>query len=86
MKLKTTLIMAVFLFGYGCTDAVIGKLKAFGGSALVECYSADRLIYSGESTGKVKSSQYSDGYYFIDKADGKLKEVSGNCVIIYKKY
>jgi len=70
----------------GCTDAFWGKVSAYGGSATVKCYSADLLIFEGESTGKVNSSKSSDGYYFIDKKDSKLKEVSGNCVIVYNSY
>jgi len=70
----------------GCTDATIGKLSSYGGSAFVECYSGERLIYKGESTGKVSNSESSDGYYFVDKETGKLKEVSGNCIITYNKY
>lgn len=69
-----------------CTDAQMGKINALGGSASVKCYSGERLIYEGESTGKVSSSESSDGYYFVDKADQKLKEVSGNCVITYQNY
>jgi hypothetical protein len=64
----------------------MGKMSAYGGSANVKCYSADKLIYEGDSTGKVASSSQSDGYYFVDKADHKLKEVSGNCVIVYNDY
>jgi hypothetical protein len=70
----------------GCTDAQMGKFSALGGSAKVDCYSGERLIYSGESTGKVSNSESSDGYYFIDKSDNKLKEVSGNCIITYNNY
>lgn len=44
------------------------------------------MIYEGESTGKVSSELSSDGYFFVDKKDGKLKEVSGNCVIEYSEY
>lgn len=69
-----------------CTDAQKGKLSALGGSAVVTCYSGDKLIFQGESTGKVSNSAQSDGYYFIDKSDGKLKEVSGNCVVVYNSY
>lgn len=82
--MKYLILSAVLLTG--CTDGYTGKLKAFGGSALVRCYSAEFLIYEGHSTGKITSSSQSDGYYFIDKADGKLKEVSGNCVITYESY
>ncbi|CAH9014500.1 putative membrane lipoprotein [Vibrio phage 249E41-1] len=70
----------------GCTDAARGKLSAYGGSASIKCYSADVVIFDGESTGKVTSEANSDGYYFVDKSDGKLKEVSGSCVIQYNTY
>jgi len=81
---KLTLLMAIGLTG--CTDAQLGRLSAYGGAANVKCYSAELLIFEGDSTGKVSSSESSDGYYFVDKADGKLKEVSGNCVITYSEY
>ncbi len=38
------------------------------------------------STGKVESSDSSDGYFFVDAKDNKLKEVSGNCIITYESY
>ncbi|AUR92277.1 membrane lipoprotein [Vibrio phage 1.170.O._10N.261.52.C3] len=84
--LKYLGVSLLAVFSLGCTDATMGKLSAFGGSADIKCYSAEKLIYSGSSTGKVTSESNSDGYYFVDKEDGKLKEVSGNCVIEYKKY
>lgn len=84
MKLIIALVAVATLAG--CTDAKMGKIQALGGTAHVMCWSGDTLIYDGHSTGKVSNSEQSDGYYFIDKADGKLKEVSGNCVIIYEKY
>ncbi len=40
-------------------------------------------MFKGKSTGKVLSEENSDGYFFRDAADGKFKEVSGNCVIGY---
>lgn len=85
MKTKHLLTLS-FILLCGCTDGDIGKLSAYGGSANVKCYSADKLIYEGDSTGKVSSSQDSDGYYFVDSSDRKLKEVSGNCVITYESY
>jgi len=83
--MKILIILSV-VFMVSCTDAAMGKLSAFGGSANVKCYSAEKLIYEGDSTGKVSSSSQSDGYYFVDKKDGRLKEVSGNCVITYNNY
>ena len=94
MKTKTelkiwTLIVIVAAIAFvlsfaGCSDAAWGKLGAYGDSAHITCYSGGKLIYDGESTGKVISESSSDGYFFKDKKDGKLKEVSGNCVIAYK--
>ena len=67
----------------GCTDAQRGKLLNLGNSAHIKCWSGNVVIYDGVSTGKVSSESNSDGYYFRDKASGKLLEVSGNCVIEY---
>lgn len=53
-------------------------------SAQISCYSGGQLIYSGNSEGKVFSESNSDGYTFIAADDGKLKEVSGDCIIRYK--
>lgn len=66
------------------TDASWSKLESLGNPAHVTCYSGGKLIYDGYSTGKVSSESNSDGYYFRDKKDGLLKEVSGNCVITYE--
>lgn len=75
--------MFIALFSAGCTDAQVGKLKALGDSAHVTCYSGGKLIYDGQSTGKVSSEENSDGYYFIDRKTGLPMEVSGNCIIVY---
>ncbi len=80
-KLLTLLVL--FTLSVGCTDAGMSRLKAYGDSAYVECYSGGKLIYKGRSTGKVLSEANSDGYLFRDAKDNVLKEVSGNCVITY---
>lgn len=69
----------------GCTDAGWSKMtNTFGDSyAHVVCYSGEREIYNGFSTGKVQSEADSDGYYFTEQETGNLKEVSGNCDITY---
>lgn len=82
---KAMLVVAVGLAVLtGCTDAGMAKVTNLGNSAYIECWSGDTKIYQGISTGKVKSEASSDGYFFKDRADGKLKEVSGNCVITYQ--
>lgn len=81
--MKPKLFILCLLLG-GCSDADISKITSWGSHARVKCYSGDTVIYEGESTGKVKSEERSDGYFFKDKASGLLMEVSGNCVITYK--
>lgn len=85
LLIPTTLLAAALTLA-GCTDGLMGKLSAYNGSATIECYSAEKLIYTGKSTGKIASEANSDGYFFIDRSNGKLTEVSGNCVIIYASY
>lgn len=69
----------------GCTDAQRAKLGALGDPAHIVCYSGGQKIYEGNSTGKVSSGwmAQTDGYYFNDARDNKLKEVSGDCVVTY---
>lgn len=81
MKFASVLALVVLA---GCTDAQFAQFTALGGSAHVLCYSATNVIFDGRSTGKVARNEGgSDGYHFVDAADGKLKEVSGNCVVTY---
>ena len=74
------------VFLVGCTDGRMARFQSLGGSAEVTCYSGTKKIYEGSSTGKVSSPENSDGYYFVDAADKRLKEVSGNCIISYTEY
>ena len=64
-----------------CTNGEMGKLGSYGESRSIKCWSGDRIIYSGRSTGKIDSEVNSDGYYFVEVETNKLIEVSGNCVI-----
>ena len=69
------------LFLVSCSDARRSKILGFGQPRSIECYSGEKLIYSGYSTGKINSEDGSDGYYFQEKRSGKLIEVSGNCIL-----
>ncbi len=80
---KLICVVVLGLFLAGCTDAKREKLFSLGDSAHVVCYSGGMIIYDGYSTGKISSSEMSDGYFFRDKVTNKLKEVSGDCVITY---
>lgn len=77
------ILIAVALFGAlsSCTDSSREKMFNYGNSFKVEMYSGGKLVRSWISTGKVSAESGSDGYYFKDKATGKLVEVSGDVVI-----
>jgi hypothetical protein len=77
-------IPLLLLASVGCTDATLGKLDALGNTAKIQCYSGGVLIYEGKSTGKVKSENGSDGYFFRAE-DGFMREVSGDCIVTYDK-
>jgi len=69
-------------FVFGCTDANVEKmLNNYGTEFTVEMYSGGQLVRTWTSSGKVSSEAQSDGYYFKDKATGKLVEVAGDVVI-----
>jgi len=84
--MKYTLILAVSLL-CSCTAAQRADLGVgtVGHKATVNCYSGGKPIYSGRSTGAVKSQAQSDGFIFEDSALHTSIEVSGQCVIIYDR-
>ncbi len=76
-------IIAIVFFGTilsGCTDAELSSFDTLSNPEHVQCYSGGKLIYEGDSTGKVLSVEKSDGYYFRDKATQKLVEISADCI------
>ena len=68
------------MIGSGCTDATMSKMGGYGDTFTIKVLGPDTVI-TYHSTGKVISEENSDGYYFTDKATGKLVEVSGNIII-----
>jgi hypothetical protein len=64
-----------------CTDASKARLTGYGGEYKVEMFSGGQVVRTWFSSGKVQSEEKSDGYYFNDKASGKLIEVAGDIVI-----
>jgi hypothetical protein len=64
-----------------CTDSKREKMFNYGNEFKIELYSGGHLVRTWVSTGKVSSERESDGYYFKDKATGKLVEVTGDIVI-----
>ena len=64
-----------------CTDASRARLTGYGDEYKVEMYSGGQMVREWTASGKVSSEQSSDGYFFNDKATGKLIEVAGDVVI-----
>ena len=88
---KSLLLLSTIALAFGvsaCSSVQTNMSRTFADwtnrEAYIKCYSGGKLIFDSESDGKVFSEEASDGYVFIDKRDGKLKEVSGDCVISYK--
>ncbi len=63
-----------------CTDASMSKIGGYGDTFTVKVLGPDTII-TYHSTGKVISEEHSDGYYFTNRENGKLVEVSGNVII-----
>ena len=79
--LLTLLVIAVAGMSAGCSDAARSQFGAMGSKHRVELYSGGQMVKSWISTGKVVSSENSDGYYFQDEAGSVNVEVSGSVVI-----
>lgn len=79
-------LLALLLFlvvgATGCTDVFVAHWTSLGESARVECYSGGKLIYEGTSSGKVLSTDRSDGWEFVTESTGHFVRVSGDCVLI----
>ncbi len=54
--------------------------EEFGSPQYIRCYSGNGLILEDVSSGKVYSEGVSDGYYWKSRLDGKLYEVSADCI------
>lgn len=66
----------------GCTSAQRSKLGALGGSQHVILYACDgHIIGQWDTNGTIHNEEYSDGFYFTDKATGKLVRLTGTTVV-----
>lgn len=85
MKKVIALAFALSLLT-ACTDAKTQRIWSRGTQFQIELINCDGSVsHSWVSTGKVESSDTSDGYYFEDAATGSLIEVSGTVIIsVYK--
>ena len=80
MKKTITFLALTIIAVSSCTDASRSKIGGYGDTYKVTVIGGDTTMVF-HSTGKVLSEDKSDGYYFTNKANGKLVEVSGNVII-----
>jgi len=82
LKVSTMVVLFTALVMGSCTDATKAKFGGLGDEFKIEILNCDGTVArEWISTGKVQSEATSDGYYFMDKATGKLIEVTGTLVI-----
>lgn len=79
--MKKILLISVALLALSCTDADRAQYSALGDRATIQCFSGGIQIYTGTSTGKIKTENKSDGWYFEEEGSGKLIRISGDCII-----
>ena len=65
----------------GCTDASVSQFTAYGSTFKVTLWSGGQAVKTWTSTGKVIAEENSDGWYFTDKATGKLVRISGDVTV-----
>lgn len=76
---STCAISAILLSG--CFSASRARFFATNAPHKIEVYSGGKAVKTYHSVGRVLSEGESDGWYFEDKATGKLVHVSGTVVI-----
>jgi len=79
---KLIFISFILFFAFSCSDAQKARREGRGSEFRIEMLNCEGAVSrSWISTGKVRSEQNSDGYYFKDKATGLLVEVTGSIII-----
>jgi hypothetical protein len=77
---KSWLVLAVLLCG--CTSAERSQISAIGGSQHIKLFTqCGSVVQEWDSDGVAHTEARSDGWYFTDKATGKLVRLSGTVVI-----
>ena len=74
-------ILFVLLLLTGCYSANRAKMLSSGRDHHIIQFSGGKVVGEWTSNGRVFSEEHSDGYYFEDKATGKVVEVSGDIQI-----
>lgn len=74
-------VLLVLLLLTGCYSANRAKMLSSGRDHHIIQFSGGQKVGEWTSNGRVFSEEHSDGYYFEDKATGKVVEVSGDLQI-----
>lgn len=74
-------ILLVLLLLTGCYSANRAKMLSSGRDHHIIQFSGGKVVGEWTSRGRVFSEGHSDGYYFEDRATGKVVEVSGDIQI-----
>lgn len=80
-KLSIFVACIVISLLYSCTDTDRASFGAYGTPGHIQCYSGGKLIYEGDSSGRIQTVQNSDGWEFKEAETGKFIRVSGDCLI-----
>jgi hypothetical protein len=78
--MKKPMLFALLLLA-GCSHAGVAKMLSNGRDHHIIQFSGGQKVGEWISNGRVFSEEHSDGYYFEDKATGKVVEVSGDLQI-----
>ncbi len=79
---KVFLLVILMITLVSCRDSTMAQYAALGEDSKIELVNADGSVtHTWISSGKVKTEESSDGYYFMDRVTGKLVRVTGNLII-----
>lgn len=63
------------------TDDIPAEQHENHSGSNITCHSGEQLIFKGKSKNKARINYDINRFYFIDKKDNHLKEVTGNCLV-----
>lgn len=80
---RLMILVAILVSISACSNADWAATRAWGQTHHVKQFSGGVLVGEWDTDGKINETQ-SDGYYFEDKATGKIVSVSGTVQITVK--
>lgn len=81
-SLLVAALLTTVLAEIGCTDVGKATISAYGRPHSITLYAANGTVIKQWFTdGKINSAGSSDGYEFLDRATGRMVQVSGTVVV-----